>query len=510
MALLSKYAHMAVYLQRLDGEKFMKSELYADTMASVTNAFISLAKQQKLGPHLPFFLFLLGSDGVEKLFACLRMLGGHNPNFNIVELGIRLRHAMDLVRIFEQYPEWHAGLKRLDISSEHLKVDHLTTHGWDNDVTAGNVTIPGEWLHGQGHGTGGLVRALRIAGVDWKKFWAVPGSNIQCPMGNSQYVGVDLLDADESDPMHLAVKTLLPEDEDPSALLLPGDGTPGSASGVGGSASGPPAEFNKSKEDAAARATTLEQLRKVQAHSTFWEGKCYHNATLVRLIFNDSTHHHQSKDRLVRVQMFVAPAVSSQLKLMAKDSCMIGDRVATAVQVGKKAYMALVQIMHLYQAGPLLYGVPRSELSVPELKIELHGQVLDLQPSILSTTEGPVLVYMWSGGMVKLRPASGLQAANDVFTFKFALSTATDLSPLSLHPSSMDNLIAAATLALGGLVFDSTKLNILATDISRAWSASTEKLRKLFACHPSTLSFPYLKHNTPAGACTIALVRGFY
>jgi hypothetical protein len=88
MASLSKYAHMAAYLQRTDGEKFMKGELYADTMAAVTNAFVSLAKQQKLGPHLPFFLFLLGSDGVEKLFAFLRMLGGHNPNFNLVELGI--------------------------------------------------------------------------------------------------------------------------------------------------------------------------------------------------------------------------------------------------------------------------------------------------------------------------------------------------------------------------------------------------------------------------------------
>jgi hypothetical protein len=403
---------------------------------------------------------------------------------------------MDLVRIFEQYPEWHAGLKRLDISRETVRVDHLTPRGWSNDAVAAHASIPHEWYAGRDSGTAGLVQILGISGVDWTKHWSVPGSNIQCPDGGGKFVGVDLLDMRESSSMaNPCGESTLPRGSGTGPVPASSDHISISLGSPAGLDSDQPMDFDEGHEDAVALATTPNELGKARAHSTFYEGKLYHNATLTRLIFNDNTHHRQLKDRLSRVRTYTTPTVSLQLSSMAKDSCIVGDRVATVVQVGKKAYMALVQITHLYQAGSLIYGVRRSELVMPESKIELRGQVIDLQPSTLHSPKGPIPVFVWKGGMVKLRPASGGQKANNVFALRFPASTAIDLSSFDLCPSTTDNSLDAAGLVLGGLIFDVDRLCALLEHISQLWSAPTATPRKISTCHPDTPLFPYRKHN---------------
>ncbi|KAK7021009.1 hypothetical protein R3P38DRAFT_3318281 [Favolaschia claudopus] len=57
---------------------FMSNQLYGDSQSMIKNAFFCLAKQQKLDPRLPFYLFQVGDDPLERLFGKLRMLGGHN------------------------------------------------------------------------------------------------------------------------------------------------------------------------------------------------------------------------------------------------------------------------------------------------------------------------------------------------------------------------------------------------------------------------------------------------
>jgi hypothetical protein len=75
MTLLANYAFLGAYFYRQEKDRFMNNVLFTDSMACVKNAVFSLAKQQLLDPEEDFFLFLLGTDGVEKLFASARMAG---------------------------------------------------------------------------------------------------------------------------------------------------------------------------------------------------------------------------------------------------------------------------------------------------------------------------------------------------------------------------------------------------------------------------------------------------
>jgi hypothetical protein len=118
LVLLSKCAHLCAFYYRKDTTDFMTSQLYFDTMTCIKNAFFTVAKQQVLNENEPLYLFQLGSDGVEKLFAGARMTGGHDSNFSLKELALRLGHGMDIMRVFADHPEWYLAHQRMS-----------TTHG---------------------------------------------------------------------------------------------------------------------------------------------------------------------------------------------------------------------------------------------------------------------------------------------------------------------------------------------------------------------------------------------
>ncbi|KAL1739552.1 hypothetical protein HDZ31DRAFT_49201, partial [Schizophyllum fasciatum] len=75
------------------------------------NAVFCVAKSQVLDPKLEVFICLLGDDLLEVLFSRVRMLGGHSPNVDVLEMATRCHSALNLADIFHQHLEWERRLE---------------------------------------------------------------------------------------------------------------------------------------------------------------------------------------------------------------------------------------------------------------------------------------------------------------------------------------------------------------------------------------------------------------
>jgi hypothetical protein len=190
MRLLSTYSHLAMVMYRSDKQRFISSQLYADSQTCVKNMFFCLAKQQLLDPTQKFYLFMHGSNGVERLFAMMRMIGGHKPNVNILELCQNLGRGMDIQRIFMEHPEWYSGHRRLS-TARGDKADHLSVLEWEGDVIAGHVVLLDEWNNGATDAQQTLYHAgFTRTECAWPLIFASPNTDIIRPFGDGIYVGV--------------------------------------------------------------------------------------------------------------------------------------------------------------------------------------------------------------------------------------------------------------------------------------------------------------------------------
>ncbi|CAM9585347.1 unnamed protein product [Ectocarpus sp. 4 AP-2014] len=78
-------AHLALILLRENASAFITHQLYHDLQQTIRCAYILVAQAQKVCPSLDIYLFQLGTDNVENLFAVLRTLT-HSRTFSYMEL----------------------------------------------------------------------------------------------------------------------------------------------------------------------------------------------------------------------------------------------------------------------------------------------------------------------------------------------------------------------------------------------------------------------------------------
>jgi hypothetical protein len=367
MRLLSTYSHLAMVMYRSDKQRFISSQLYADSQTCVKNMFFCLAKQQLLDPSQKFYLFMQGSDGVERLFAMMRMIGGHKPNVNILELCQNLGRGMDIQRIFTEHPEWYSGHRRLS-TARGDKADHLSVLEWEGDVIAGHVVLLDEW-------NGGAIDAQSIlyqagftrAQCDWPIIFASPNTDMIRPFRDGIYVGVPSAgNADDEPDRSLDESIELPDASEPETCMssasagadlgnpdedvdddddsdtgsvlaeadmedLRGLEPPDSDDPLSSQVEGPDAERDESTpslteftemvedegeddEDDDNLSTDMNQTgegsaanssRKGRndAHYIELEGRPLHKATVIRVLLNSKK---QSKDRLQRVRTYTS------------------------------------------------------------------------------------------------------------------------------------------------------------------------------------------------------------
>jgi hypothetical protein len=462
LALLSKYTHLTAYYFRKDKERFMAAQLYTDSMTCIKNAFFCVAKQQVLDPKQPFYLFQLGSDGVEKLFAGARMTGAHDSNFTLKELAQRLGHGMDIMRVFADHPEWYLAHQRMN-TVRGEKADRLAPRYCTGNLTSGSVNLSKSWSTGAGNArvviSNFCKTARRPSPQTWSQFWSLEQSDILRPCGftypavkfvykptedqlatqredpvttedissrpedagSNSHVRAVLPDDIQVDNVHVHIQTILEDQvergkqQEERAQASQEQWT---QQAIASAAEPEEDESGHETRDAtSSEAATpisddiaLEALSKKRKRSVWHEGRWLHIESLFRILFNEIMPG-ESHDRLLRVRTFLAPIVPEHLRALLQSAFGVGDCALTPIRVAKKAFLALVQVSHVYKSGKEVYNVSKDDLVNPAACVEVRGQILRLVPH----HDGKILRWVWDQTVVKLRPVSDQKNARDLY-----------------------------------------------------------------------------------------------
>jgi hypothetical protein len=539
MRLLSMYSHMAVAIYRKEKTRFVSTQLYADSQTCVKNVFFCLAKQQLRDSSQPFYLFMNGSDGVERLFAMMRMIGGHKPNVNLLELCQNLSRGMDIQRIFAKHPKWYMGHRRMS-TSHGDKADHLSAQDWMGDVRAGAACLLEAWNSGAEDASRYLREAnFTLADCDFVAIFAQAGVDILRPSGDG-YVGVPTANSPDEEDRSMADHSGISkahaeaatgnqeeEDLDDPSLSMPGAFTPADDELLGAmyadseaqrlaadadddeqvdaddnDCNGPTPTFtdllheasdNGAKPldgDASESGSPTSTCRTPGAcHYVEVDGRKLHKASVIRILLNELFSYRQSKDRLVRVRGFAGTVHShASDNIPLEDAFSIGSVFATLLHTSRGIALALLRATQVFQASREVTDcVRRSEIPQPEARIILRGQVLSLVEAGLDvdvTQEGfdassPAdSMWMWNEDTVQLPSRGRPQLVISVHGF-----TATPVVPPVRTIRYSDGNTSEAW------VYTSAELQLL---LDKLWTSLcvADTVGKLAKCAPCP-QFPY-------------------
>ncbi len=107
---LSAAAHLNLVLFRASKKDFFPTLLFSDIMIMIKNAFFCVAKVKVDDPDGVFYLILLGTDGLEKLFGILQTMVGNDSNLDESQLMGRLTGTTEAANILARHPEWDKGM----------------------------------------------------------------------------------------------------------------------------------------------------------------------------------------------------------------------------------------------------------------------------------------------------------------------------------------------------------------------------------------------------------------
>ncbi|KDR81053.1 hypothetical protein GALMADRAFT_91766 [Galerina marginata CBS 339.88] len=153
---LSTAAHLILAIYHTDKGEFIPVQTCFDVMCMIKNIYFSVAKTQVDDPAGSFWIILLGTDGLEKVFGQVRTMVGNDTHADQLQLTNRIDGAVQCVKILENHPEWGGQSRRLtlkplssnpdEISSAY---DHISPKSWRGDVRVQNVVLAGCWSSGR-------------------------------------------------------------------------------------------------------------------------------------------------------------------------------------------------------------------------------------------------------------------------------------------------------------------------------------------------------------------------
>jgi hypothetical protein len=137
---LSAAAHIILALYSRDKGDFIPVQTYFDVMSMIKNIYFCVAKMQRDNPNGVFYIILLGTDGLEKIFGKVRSMVGNDTNADLLQLTNRIDGATQCVIILEKHPEWGGQARRLDLkpldsSTGEItnKYDHLSPRSLNSE-----------------------------------------------------------------------------------------------------------------------------------------------------------------------------------------------------------------------------------------------------------------------------------------------------------------------------------------------------------------------------------------
>ncbi|KAK7034930.1 hypothetical protein R3P38DRAFT_2771988 [Favolaschia claudopus] len=375
----------------------------------VKNMIFKIAHSKVLNPMLKVFLCLLGDDVLEMLFGRSRMIGGHSPNHAVDELRQRICSALRMDKIFQKYPHLERHARRLRLVRAR-DVDHLSPRNWKGDLTAGSCNIHECYTAGVAHAK--AVLAKYGCDIDFAARFSKEGFDLMRPNGG-KYPGLskevdrslgDALDSAGTEPLASA-------DANVNDSLVPADIL----------------AYNAELALASEKAAHTES----NGHSLWIDltedgRKKAHKKTILRTLMDPTfdINDNKSHDRLLRVRYYsiggdswdrTASTVYS--KSTSEDHLLkIQGLFASLVCFnGSKTSLAILQCtgIKIVNTHPITYleAAPSAEISLPDTRYEITGQILSLVPIDESNNFSGRISWAWIAQYVAFDSAKAKQAS---------------------------------------------------------------------------------------------------
>lgn len=184
ITMLSKFGHIACKLYWDSKGAFMPHQLYGDFASLVCAAVWQVGWAKILDPvDGKAFLCLLGDNVLEELFGMVRMIGGHDPNFDPDIIRHRMGQAMRAQAVANEYPHLLKPRRRLQLVRTR-DVDHLSPRNWTGDLRVSQCDLHKCWMAGMKEAEASLAAAERPTNF-MVELWNRPGRSLMCPDGKS-------------------------------------------------------------------------------------------------------------------------------------------------------------------------------------------------------------------------------------------------------------------------------------------------------------------------------------
>ncbi|KAJ7485960.1 hypothetical protein FB451DRAFT_1433109 [Mycena latifolia] len=155
---LSTAAHLLFILFTTDGAgtDFMANQTFVNIMIMIKNAFFCVAKAKIDIPDSEFFLILLGTDRLEKLFGLIRTAVGTDANVDVYQLSTRASNLTEVSIILALRPHWDRGPRRIKLPAiinekgdVSPKADHISPASCIGDLHVAPVVLHSCWMEGR-------------------------------------------------------------------------------------------------------------------------------------------------------------------------------------------------------------------------------------------------------------------------------------------------------------------------------------------------------------------------
>ena len=115
---LSAVAHLILAIYHTDKGEFIPVQTCFDVMCIIKNIYFSIAETQVDDPEGSFWIILLGTDGLEKVFGQVRTMVGNDTYTDQLQLTKWIDGAVQCVNILENHPEWGGQLRCLMVKKK--------------------------------------------------------------------------------------------------------------------------------------------------------------------------------------------------------------------------------------------------------------------------------------------------------------------------------------------------------------------------------------------------------
>ncbi|KAJ6607976.1 hypothetical protein B0H10DRAFT_1955815 [Mycena sp. CBHHK59/15] len=419
---LSKFAHLAFVFYRMHGSSFLSNQLYGDLQALLKCTYFCVAQQQNLDEEQVFYLYQIGSDRLEEMFAEVRT-ESHDSNFDSLQLSERLSNAADSVRIWNEHPDWHQGHVRRSWSGK--EADHVNPTYFTGDMVVKSVVLSAVW----NAGCLATSHFLNNNGIefDFDSVLSLPGVDFSRPNGGNIYPGISrekdrsIIEVTSTVPItsqpvvspdsHSQLNPL-PESNSESETLDQGDNIepylPESDTPTVFLGDFLPEQDNEFDIPESNRDSNNDWLDyPLEDGST----KRLHKASILSILFN-SEYKNLATTRLLRVRCYSADGhkpMLNRIEISGEHSFNVGDLGVALIRSQNTVAAAVVRVIVLEKNKVRVGQVDIEDVGCTESQVSVTAQPLLLRDISVVGTRGveSARKWIWTGDYAKFDPIKG-------------------------------------------------------------------------------------------------------